>query len=258
MPKLTTKVKSKGVIKDFIKSMEGLKKPLGAKLVIPTDGDSSLTDLSWLIFQEFGVYPPGGTYTIEPRPGTKALSFPRSKDFINPPPKNKRGINSIDVTEPDSIKTAGALFDRLSSNRSIDFIKNKRPLQSIDVSQPNDIYTGKVVALSVEHPGFPALHFIRDTLAEKIHGIEAVKIEVGEELIVGIGRKPNRKFNPQKIGKVLVKHLKDIKEAIAQKMEVILKQKRFDDQGKLQGQEPADVFRKRAKVVSAAKFGDEE
>lgn len=225
MPKITTKVSKKklGVIENLLEVSRGLKKPLGAKLVIPTSGEDSTQNLSWVLFQEMGV---AGGYTIEPRPGSgkEALSFPNSPGFT-PREKGKRKLESVGG------------------------------ITNLDVSRPDDIFAGRAVVPSVIHPGFPALHFIRDTLAEKQHDIQAVKLEIGDE-IVGLGRKSSKRFDPQKIGKVLVKHLKEIKESIAEKIAILLPQKRFDNMGKLEGQEPADVFRRMVKVVRAVKFSD--
>lgn len=222
MPKVTTKVKKKklGVIERLVEVSKGLKKPLGAKLVIPTTGDTSLENLSWVLYQEYGV---DHDYPIFPKE-KDALSFPTSPGFVAPPDKRGKTLTSVGG------------------------------ITNLDVSKPSDIYAGKSAVPFVTHHGFPALHFIRDTLAEKINDVETIKLQIGEE-IVGIGRKSNKVFDPQAIGKILVSHVKDIKESIAEKMEILLPQKRFDD-GRLFGQEPADIFRAQAKVVKAARGED--
>lgn len=222
MPKITTKIKKRkiGVIENLLEVSRGLKrKPLGAKMIIPTSGESSLDNLSWVLWQEYGVL---HNFPIFPK-NKKALSFPHSQGFV----PDKRG---------KMLKSVGGITN-------------------LDVSKPNDIFSERAVVPSVIHPGFEAKHFIRDTLAEKRPDIKSFKAEIEGEIAV-LGN-TDKRFNPEKIGKILVKHLKEIKESIAQKMEVVLPQKRFDD-GKLLGQEPADVFRRKVKIVKASGGEDKE
>lgn len=235
MPRVTTKVEKKklGVIERLLKVSQDLKKPLGAKLVLPLEGDTSLENLSWVLYQEYGV---NHTYTITPKEAN-ALSFPHSPGFV-PKERGKRKLESVGGgSEPNDL-----------------FAARPGPITNLNVSQPSDIFAGRAAVQSVEHHGFPAQHFIRDTLAEKRHGVESIKLQIGDE-IIPVGRKAGKTFNPQSIGKILISYIKDIKEAIAEKIEVLMPQTRFDD-GRLFGEQPADVFRARAKVVGAARGED--
>lgn len=221
--KVNRKIKTKRLLPQLLKNAKNLEKPIGAKMIIPLveGGDPKVDDLSWVIYQEFGT---ATGRRGDPRYGIagKGPKYP-----IVPKNPDVKYLRIPRHTLNDPNLSGGTGSDKLGVISS-----------SAEVEADEFLF-----AKTVLHPGVKPQRFIRDALGEAGR-ISTIKVEI-KDTILAIGSQSQRKL--EKIGKILITELRAIKEQIAVNIERSLQQRRED--GKLEGEQPAEVFRKRVKVV---------
>lgn len=220
--KATVSVKRSKLLDGLITKGKKLKTPIGAALRIPLGGaDPTVDALEWVLYQEFGT-----------------ATRRRGKPFQGVAGKTEE----YPIPSLETIAKDGGFYMKFPDPEEKYNFPHKDG-EAIVASGKNPSPTPPIY-----HPGVWPKSFIRDTLAQE--GLESFKtlaVEI-KDTIIPIGKHIGKGVDVNEDLQIItLKKLREIKELIALRMEAVLEQTR--DDGRLEGQDPAEVFRSRVTVI---------